>query len=133
MNIVCLSGNVCSDIELRKTQSGTDVANFSIAINESKDHTEYVRCVAWSKTAELIGQYVQKGNRLSCSGRLQTRTWDDQQGNKRYATEVIVDRFDFPPKGNSDMSAHEPSPTYGSDDVDSSEIPFAQHMNFIGG
>lgn len=123
MNVVCLAGNVCTDIELRKTQTDKDVANFRIAINESKDHTEYVTCVAWGKTAELISQYVVKGSRLSCSGRLQTRTWDDQQGNKRYATEVIVDRFDFPPKSsNQDMSAHG-APVQNDDDFDS-QIPF---------
>lgn len=119
MNIVCLAGNVSRDIDLRTTQSGKKVANFSLAINESKDHTEFVNCIAWEKTADLINQYVKKGDRLALSGKLQTRKWEDQQGQTRYATEVIVDRFDFPPKTKGEPVAGS-APEHIED-----EIPFA--------
>ncbi len=99
MNNVSLSGNICKDIELRTTQNGKQVVNFSLAINEGKDKTEFINCIAWEKTAELINQYVKKGDRLSCVGRLQTRSWE-KDGQKRYATEVVVHQFDFPPKSS---------------------------------
>ena len=118
MNNVCLSGNLTRDVELRSTQSGKQVANFSIAINEGKDKTEFVNCIAWEKTAELINEYCKKGDRLSCVGRLQTSKWD-KDGETRYKTEVVVTQFDFPPKGKSDYS--EPMQGGGFED---SEIPF---------
>ncbi|NCC41390.1 MAG: single-stranded DNA-binding protein [Gammaproteobacteria bacterium] len=108
MNTFCFSGNVCKDIELRMTTSGKQVASFSIAINEGKDKTEFVNCVAWEKTAELLNQYVKKGDRLSGTGRIQTRKWEDQQGNTKYATECVVTQFDFPPKRNDGPTAQEP-------------------------
>ena len=113
MNVVALSGNLTKAPELRKTQSGKDVTNFSIAINEGKDKTEFVNCIAWEKQAELIVQYCNKGDRLACSGKLQTRKWDDKDGNTRYATEVVVYQFDFPPKSskadNTDYQAPQDS------------------------
>lgn len=105
MNNVCLSGNICKPVELRKTQSGKSVASFSLAINEGKDKTEFVNCLAWEKTAELLNDYVKKGDRLSLVGRLQTSSWD-KDGEKRYKTEVVVTSFDFPPK-RSEQSSNE--------------------------
>lgn len=101
MLVVCFAGNVTKDPEKRTTQTGKDVVYFSVAINQGKDKTEFINCVAWEGTARLIEQYVSKGDRLSGSGTLQTRSWEDSQGNKRYTTEVIVREFDFPPKRNS--------------------------------
>lgn len=98
MNNVSLAGNLTRDPELRKTNSGKDIVSFSLAINESKDKTEFVNCIAWEKTAELINQYVKKGDRLSCTGKIQTRKWQDKQGNDRATTEIVVREFDFPPK-----------------------------------
>jgi single-strand DNA-binding protein len=125
MNNVCLSGNITKPIELRSTQSGKQVASFSLAINESKDHTEFVNCVAWDKTAELINQYCQKGDRLACVGRLQTRKWE-KDGQTRYATEVIVSSFDFPPKR---AESHTPAPSVPDDLED--EIPFMRIPNEV--
>lgn len=99
MNVLCIAGNLTRDPELRSTNTGKQVASFSIAINEGKDKTEFVNCVAWEKTAELINQYCKKGDRLSCNGKIATRSWE-QDGQKKYATEMIVHQFDFPPKGN---------------------------------
>lgn len=97
MNVLCIAGNITRDIDLRTTPSGKKVASFSVAINEGKDKTEFVNCVAWEKTGELISQYCDKGDRLSCSGKIATRSWE-QDGQKKYATEMIVHQFDFPPK-----------------------------------
>lgn len=121
MNVLCIAGNICRDIEERTTQGGDKVANFSVAINEGKDKTEFVNCVAFGKTAELLIQYCQKGQRLSCSGRIQTRSWEDQSGTKCYSTEMIVNQFDFPPKQARQGEAF--APQGGVDDFDD-EIAF---------
>lgn len=120
MNNVSLSGNIVRDIELKTTQSGKQVASLSIAINEGKDKTEFVNLVAWEKTAELINQYCQKGDRFACVGRLQTRTWD-KDGEKRYATEVVINQFDFPPKRSDSAPAQ--SNDAPRDELED-EIPF---------
>jgi single-strand DNA-binding protein len=102
MNVLCIAGNLVKNPELRTIQSGKQVVSFTIAINEGKDKTEFVDCVAWEKTAELFSRYCEKGDKISCSGRIQTRSWDDKDsGQKRYKTEAIIHQFDFPPKKNS--------------------------------
>lgn len=116
MNIAMLNGNLTRDPELKSTQNGKQVCSFSIAINEGKDKTEFVNCVAWEKTAELIGQVAKKGDRMCVSGRIQTRKWTDQQGQDRYATEVIVNQFDFPPK-RSDQPAQQAQGSAFEDDI----------------
>jgi len=131
MNIVGIAGNLTKDPELRSTQTGKKVVNFSIAINEGKDKTEFVNCIAWEKTAELIKEYCSKGDRLSCSGKLQTRTWEDQSGTKRYATEVVVMQFDFPPKSSkaSNTDTHNgyssnPQNVAQAHDYEEDDLPF---------
>lgn len=120
MNIVSLSGRLTRDPELRTTNSGKQVANFSLALNKGKDRTEFVNCIAWDKTAELIAEYCRKGQTLPCSGELQTRSWE-KDGEKRYATEVVVNKFDFPQRNSSDAQpAQQPANNYEMDD----EIPF---------
>lgn len=123
MNNVSLSGNLTKKPELRSTQTGKKVANFTIAINEGKDKTEFVNCIAWEKTAELIEQYFHKGDRMACVGKLQTRKWQDQQGQDRYSTEVVVREFDFPPKRSTtpmDSPMQAPAGSYD----DEQEIPY---------
>lgn len=122
MNIVCLAGNMTRNPEMRKTSSGKSVVSFSLAINEGRDKTEFVNCIAWEKTAELIESYVAKGDRLSLTGRLQTRKWD-KDGETRYATEVIVTQFDFPPKKSSDSPKAQSRPQENFDELED-EIPF---------
>ncbi len=102
VNKVILLGNLGKDPDLRITPSGTSVATFSIAVNRNvkegdswKEQTEWVRCVAWDKQAETIGQYVKKGNQLYVEGRLQTREWTDKENVKRYTTEVVVQEFNL--------------------------------------
>jgi single-strand DNA-binding protein len=100
VNKVILLGNLGKDPESRFTPSGTPVTTFSLAVNRNvkegdgwKEQTEWVRCVAWERQAETIGQYVKKGNQLYIEGRLQTREWTDKDNIKRYTTEVIVQDF----------------------------------------
>jgi len=98
LNKVILIGRVGADPEVRYTQSNTAVANFSLATSEkykdrngeSVENTEWHKCVAWARTAEILQEYVNKGDLISVEGSLQTREWEDKNGNKRYSTEVKV-------------------------------------------
>jgi len=98
VNKVILVGNVGRDPELRYTQSGQPVASFSIATNERfkdrdgnwKDRTEWHRIVAWARLAEICGEYLRKGSQVYVEGRIQTRDWEDKEGNKRQTTEIIA-------------------------------------------
>ena len=99
INKVILVGNLGQDPEVRYLSNGSAVANFSIATSESwkdkqtgeqKDKTEWHRIVVFGKLAEIAGEYVKKGSQVYIEGQLQTRKWQDQTGNDRYITEVIV-------------------------------------------
>jgi len=97
LNKVMLIGNLGRDPELRSTPSGTQVANFSLATTENftdrggnrQERTEWHRVVLWGKLAEIAGQYLSKGRQVYIEGRLQTREWEDKQGQKRQTTEVV--------------------------------------------
>ncbi|MFI5316783.1 MAG: single-stranded DNA-binding protein [Myxococcota bacterium] len=98
VNKVILVGNVGRDPELRYTQGGQPVASFSIATNERfkdkegnwKDRTEWHRIVAWARLAEICGEYLRKGSQVYVEGRIQTRDWEDKEGNKRQTTEIVA-------------------------------------------
>ena len=98
MNSVQLLGNLARDPEVRYTQSGRAVATFTIAAsntyidsatNETKEQTAFINCVAWGKLGEAVGNY-RKGNRLFVEGRIQTRSYETQDNQKRYVTEVVA-------------------------------------------
>jgi len=101
INKVILIGNVGRDPELRYTASGTAVANFSLATSRrykdrdgnQREETEWHRCVAWARLAEIINQYAPKGKQLYVEGRLQTRQWDDKDGNTKYTTEIVIEEM----------------------------------------
>ena len=101
MNHCVLMGRLTKDPELRMTNNQLPVATFTIAIDRKfKDasgnkQVDFINCVAWRKTAELISQHFTKGRMIAVIGSIQVRSWDDKEGNKRYATEVIVDEFSF--------------------------------------
>jgi len=86
-------GKLGADPEVRYTQSGKMVCSFSIAVDDGygeKKRTEWVKVVAWEKLAEICANYLHKGNQCFVSGRLQTRSWDDKDGVKRYTTEIVI-------------------------------------------
>ena len=101
VNKVILVGNLGKDPEVRHLENGTAVANFPIATSESYkdregnriDQTEWHNVVVWRKLAEIAESYLKKGSQIYLEGKLRTRSWDDQQGNKRYTTEVVADTF----------------------------------------
>ena len=97
VNKVVIVGHIGADPETRFTPSGTAVANFNLATNESRkssegeyrDHTEWHSCVLFGKRAEFAGEYLKKGQLVYLEGRLQTRSWEDDSGLKKYKTEVV--------------------------------------------
>lgn len=98
MNKVMLIGRLTKDPELRYTQGGTAVASFTIAVDRrfSKDkEADFINCVAWQKTAEFISQYFRKGSKIVVDGRLQTRSYDAEDGSRRFVTEVVVEQSEF--------------------------------------
>ena len=97
LNKVILMGRLTADPEIRMSQSNKEVMSFSIAVNRrfKRDETDFINCVAWEKTAKFIHTYFRKGQLINVCGSLQTRTWDDAHGNKRYSTEVIVNEVNF--------------------------------------
>jgi len=98
INKAILIGNLGNDPEVRYTQSGTAVANFSVATTErwkdqsgeQKEQTEWHRIVAFGRLGEICGEYLAKGSKVYIEGRIQTRQWDDKDGNKRYTTEIVA-------------------------------------------
>lgn len=103
LNRVMLIGRLGNNPEMRYTGSGMAVANFNIATSENwndkngqkQERTEWHKIVVWGKLAELCGQYLSKGRQCYVEGRLQTRQWDDKDGNKRYTTEVVASQVQF--------------------------------------
>lgn len=101
LNKVMIIGNLGRDPEMRFTANGQSMANFSVACNrryttrdgEQRDETEWVRVVCWGRQAEIAAQYLQRGSQVYVEGRLQTRSWEDQQGQTRYTTEVVAYTF----------------------------------------
>lgn len=99
MNTVQILGNLARDPELRFTKTGRAVATFTVAAtntyidsatNETKEQTAFINCVAWGKTGEAVGN-CKKGERLLVNGRIQTRSYEDSNGQKKYVTEVVAD------------------------------------------
>lgn len=105
LNKVVLAGRVTADIELKQTSSGIAVVSFTIAVNRryvsksadagNQPQADFISVTAWRSTAEFISKYFHKGSPICVTGSIQTRTWQDQNGQKRYATEVVADEAMF--------------------------------------
>ena len=101
-NKVILIGNMTADPELKQTAGGISVCSFSIAVNrrfakadQGQQNVDFINIVTWRQQAEFVSRYFKKGNPILICGQLQTRSWNDQQGQKRYATEVVADEVSF--------------------------------------
>jgi len=122
LNKVMLIGRLGGDPELKYTQNGVAVTRINLATNRVwKDEsgnqiekTDWHRVIAWRKTAELLGEYLKKGNQVFIEGHLETRTWDDPNGQKHYMTEVIVENFVLmgrrEDRASPDIQSYEPPP-----------------------
>ncbi|MCA1988115.1 MAG: single-stranded DNA-binding protein [Desulfarculus sp.] len=103
VNKVILVGNLGADPEMKYTPSGTPICTFRLATSETfkdrdgnqQERTEWHRVVAWSKLAEICGQYLAKGRQVYVEGSIRTRSWDDQDGNKRFMTEIVARDVQF--------------------------------------
>ena len=100
LNKVILIGHMTADPELKQTPSGVSVCSFSIGVTRKytkgeQSQSDFINIVAWRSNAEFIARYFRKGNAICICGSLQTRTWTDTNGNKRYETEVVADEASF--------------------------------------
>jgi single-strand DNA-binding protein len=124
LNKVMIIGNVGTEPEMRFTPNGNPVTSFRVATNrvyttpdgERKQETEWFTVVAWNRLAENCNQYLTKGQRVYAEGRLHTRSWEGQDGQKRFSSEVVANRVLF-----LDRQASAPFPAEGGDDVSPSE------------
>ena len=115
LNKVVLCGRLTADPELKQTQNGVAVVTFTLAVNRrfqsrtadaaGGQQADFISLVAWRQTAEFISKYFKKGSALCVTGSIQTRSWQDQQGQKRYATEVVVDEAMFVDSRNETPAA----------------------------
>ena len=136
VNRVILVGRLGRDPEMRYTSSGTPVTNFSVATNERwnnqdgerQERTEWHKIVTWSKLAEICNQYLTKGQLVYIEGRLQTREWDDRDGNKRRTTEIVASDMQMLSSRTEESSTQEPvGVTEGGDmetGITDDDVPF---------
>lgn len=125
LNQVTLMGRMTRDPELKYTANEKAVVSFTIAVDrdyKGEDAADFINCVAWNKTADMVDRYFHKGERIIVSGRIQTRTWETNDGKRRKATEVIADRVYFVESKRGDV-AHKPKPFDEIGDGDG-ELPF---------
>ena len=111
LNKVILMGRFTRDPELRSTPQGISTCSFSIAVDRNfvrpgeERKADFINCVAWRQTAEFISKYFRKGSMIALEGSIQTRSWDDQDGKKRYATDVVVNQVYFAESKRDSQSA----------------------------
>ncbi len=123
MNKAILVGRLAQDPEVRYTQSGKAVASFNLAVNRygQKDSADFIPIVAWEKLAEVIGNNLKKGGQVLVEGRMQVRSYETQEGQKRRITEVIVQNIEFLGSKKSNESTPE---SFGDEVFPEEEIPF---------
>lgn len=143
LNKAMLIGNVTRDPEARTTPNGQNVCSFGVATNrrwrdkqtnELQSQAEFHNIVAWGRLADTCSQYLKKGSRIYLEGRLQTRSWEDQTGQKKYRTEIVADNMIMlDRKGDAPMAAPAPSepqegvqpePPAADDEIHVEDIPF---------
>ena len=115
-NKVILIGNMTADPELKQTTGGVSVCSFSIAVNrrfakadQGQQNVDFINIVTWRQQAEFVSRYFKKGNPILICGQLQTRSWNDNQGQKRYTTEVVADEVSFVASATQSASPQAPA------------------------
>ena len=133
LNKVQIIGRLGQDPEMRFTANGRAVSTFSVAVNRSyttqdgerHEETEWVRVVAWARLAELVSQYLSKGRQVYVEGRMQTRQWDDKEGQRRSTTEVVAQDVQFLDRSEgAPLDAGESAPVMVAGDVSPDDLPF---------
>lgn len=132
-NEVILGGRLTADPELKSTQNGTFVTSFSIAVNrayQKERQTDFINIVAWKSTAEFICNFFKKGSSICVVGELQTRSYTDGSGNKRYVTEVVARDARFV-DGKNEVTASEEEPVYSiNENIEFETIAADQDLPF---
>ena len=146
LNKVILIGRTTKDVDLRKTSSGTAVATFTLAVDnrfvqkDGQNTADFISCVAWNNTAEFMNNYVKKGSLVAVEGRIQTRNYDNKDGNRVYVTEVVVETLKSLGSGSrntertgSNYDGYEPTVSTSTDydtsvdvsyDISDDDLPF---------
>ena len=133
MNKVLLTGRLTRDPELRYTPNGKAVCNFTIATNrpvvrDGEKTADFINCIVWGKTAENLSKYQSKGSLIGIDGRLESRSYDDKDGNKRYVTEVQVEHIEFlgsKSDGQTETKESNPYEEFGNSiEISDDELPF---------
>ncbi len=142
INCAVIMGRLVADPELRQTQSGVSVTSFTVAVDRSfvkqgeERQADFIDVVAWRQTAEFVTKYFQKGSMIAITGAIQTRTYEDKNGNKRKAVEIVADNVSFCGSKNESPAAAQrsdnaPAPSFSSGvagdfsaDEDNDELPF---------
>lgn len=123
MNKVVLMGRLTADPELKYTQSNIPVTSFTIAVNR-KDNADFIDCVAWRGTAELITKWFHRGKMIAAIGSIQTRNWQDKNGNKRKASEVVVSEVYFCGDAKKEDTGRLPQVEFEELDDFEEDLPF---------
>lgn len=123
INNVVIMGRLTKDVEEKKTNSGKSVCSFCVALDDrfDKEKTHFVDVIAWNKTAEFVCKYFHKGSMIAVQGRLTTRTWEDKNGTKHKAVEIVADEVSFCGDKKSDTS--HPADVAPPADEDYRDIP----------
>ena len=132
VNKVILVGRLGGDPELRYTPSGKAVANYSLATNRvwkdqdgnPKENTDWHRIVVWGKLAEITGEWLKKGSYVYLEGRLQTRSYEDSNGVKKYVTEVVASDMEMLGRKGEGASGDQPPPPEESGSMEEGDLPF---------
>jgi len=123
LNIVVLIGRLTADPELRYTQAGNAVATFNLAVDrpfknaQGESETDFIPIVVWGKSAEACANYLAKGRLCAVAGRIQVRSWEDQQGQRRYRAEVVANNVRFLEWGDRAQAQEEPLPEHDDNDL----------------
>lgn len=126
MNVVTLIGRLTNDIELKYTPNGTAVGKFTLAVNRRVTNkngdreADFIRCIVWNKVAENLANYTRKGSQIGIQGRIQTGSYENQQGQKVYTTDVVVENFDFLDTKKEGQS----SPQNDFSNISDDDLPF---------
>lgn len=121
INRVVLVGRLTKDVEVRKTTTGLSVASFTVACDrrgqknpDGSSQADFINCTAWRQSADFLGQYARKGAMVGVEGRIQTRSYDDQQGQRRYVTEVVCDNVSLLESKSQSMARAQQSNDYSN-------------------
>ena len=131
LNKVILMGRFTRDPELRSTPQGISTCAFSIAVDRNfvrqgeERKADFINCVAWRQTAEFISKYFKKGSMVALEGSIQTRSWDDQDGKKRYATDVVVNQVYFAESKRDSQSSMGMDDSFSANDFGSLPEPIS--------